>query len=99
MMAGVVPVSVAKMKPTAIRDLTRSLRQARADLIQTAKSLPDQDAFAMVYTIMMDAAENLQITVKELPEAMQGAHQFLKSNPDQIPNHAIYRKKKQNAKK
>lgn len=68
--------------------LKQSLQQAREQIKRVAQDLPDQDAYAIVYTVLVDLAKTIDTSVASLdihyPQAQVDAH----NNHEQLPNRA-----------
>lgn len=65
-----------------------SMRHCRKLLIKQAKALPNEDAYATPYSILIDMANGLGECIKELKPAIKEAKAYRKQNPDQFPNRA-----------
>jgi hypothetical protein len=69
--------------------LIEALIAARKALRLEASTLPNQDAYAQVYSILSRVSEEIDLALKELPSALIAARQEVKNNPNQPPNRAI----------
>jgi hypothetical protein len=72
-----------------MKQLRKSLKQARKQLAKQAKALPDKDAYASIYSILVDAVESIDNTLKEIGPALKEAKKYDKDNPNQGGNRAI----------
>lgn len=61
---------------------------ARKHLKRVAKELPNQDAYATVYSILSDLASAIDVGMKELGPASREVKKTLKENPEQSKNRA-----------
>jgi len=82
-MVGAHPRSTADMK-----ELRKYLRMARRRVTKSANNLPDQDAYAMPYSMLADLAEDLDSFLVEIQAAMKEAESFTKKDPQQPRNRA-----------
>ncbi len=71
-----------------MKKLRASLKVARKHLKRVAKELPNQDAYATVYSILSDLATAIDVGVKDLGPACKEIKKALKDNPEQSKNRA-----------
>jgi ssDNA-specific exonuclease RecJ len=50
------------------------------------RRIPNQDAYASVYSIVADIATHLDEVLKDLPTELEEVQKELKANPDQMDN-------------
>ncbi|HEY5268555.1 MAG TPA: hypothetical protein VII94_05505 [Candidatus Saccharimonadales bacterium] len=74
------------MKPNK---MLRLLRKSKKQLIKYAKSLPNQDDYAEMFSICAKSINAIDETLKDVPEALSYLKEDLKENLDQTMNHAI----------
>ena len=68
--------------------LKQSLQQAREQIKRVAQDLPDQDAYAIVYSILSDLATTIDVNVAYLDIHYPEAQAEVIKNPEQLINHA-----------
>ena len=66
--------------------LKQSLQQAREQIKRVAQDLPDQDAYAIVYTVLVDLAKTIDTSVNLLDVHYPRAQAH--NNSEQLPNRA-----------
>lgn len=71
-----------------MKKLRASLKVARKHLKRVAKQIPNQDAYATVYSILSDIAAAIDVGVKDLGPACKEVKKTLKERPEQFPNRA-----------
>jgi len=71
-----------------MKDLRKTLKRARKLIKQKARGLPDQDAYATVYSLLADVAEEIDFFLKEIDRAAREAKAEVKKNPKQGTNRA-----------
>jgi hypothetical protein len=70
-------------------DLTlKGLKKSRKELVRLANALPDEDAYATPYSILMDGINHIDDLIRELKPSIKEANEYRKQNPDQFPNRA-----------
>ena len=74
------------MKPN---EMLKALRKSKKRIIKYAKSLPNQDAYAEIFSICASTINTIDELLKEIPEALCHAKEDLKEFPEQMINHAI----------
>jgi hypothetical protein len=68
--------------------IIRGLKKSRSQLVKFANSLPNEDAYATPYSILVDGINHIDALIKELKPSIKEAKAFRKENPDQFPNRA-----------
>lgn len=71
-----------------MKELKESLKVARKHLKRVAKQIPNQDAYATVYSILSDLAAAIDRGVKDIGPACTEAKRAVKKNPEQAANRA-----------
>ena len=61
-------------------------RMYRWILLRYLKSIPDQDEYAIPYSILADVIKSLAPILEELPEEMASSKEDVKNNPEQTNN-------------
>jgi hypothetical protein len=65
------------------------LQLSKKLLVRYIKSLPDQDAYATVYSMGADMATEIDDFLKDFPEIFEESQSDLIEHPDQLHNRAI----------
>lgn len=73
---------------STVDQVIKGLKKSRRELIRLANSLPDEDAFAMPHSILIDGINDIGSLIKELKPALKEAKEYRKQNPHQFPNRA-----------
>lgn len=71
-----------------MKRLKQSLKIAKKHLKRVAKELPDNDAYAYLYSLLADIAEAIDIGAKQFGMACKEAKIECKNNPHQPLNRA-----------
>lgn len=66
----------------------KGLKKSRRELVRLAKDIPDEDAFATPYSILIDGINHIDELLSELKPAMKEAKEYQKQNLHQAPNRA-----------
>jgi len=72
-----------------MKKLRKALKAARKELAKQATKLPNEDAYATVYSILIDGVRAIDDTLKSLEPAVKEAKKERKRNPNQSPNRAV----------
>jgi len=65
-----------------MKDTLKAVRAARKTIVKMADDLPDLDAYCMVYCILMNTVEVLDLCLQDLPPAIKEAKKLAKKNPN-----------------
>ncbi len=68
--------------------ILKGLKKSRRELVRLANALPDEDAYAMPYAILMDGINHIDDLMRELKPSLKEAKEYRKQNPNQFPNRA-----------
>lgn len=68
--------------------ILKGLKKSKKELCKLADALPDEDAYAMPYSVLIDGINHIDELIKELKPAIREARQYRKENPEQFPNRA-----------
>lgn len=71
-----------------MKELRKYLKMARRRVTKEAAALPDQDAYATVYSIMSDLAREMDLFFQDIDPALKAAKSAVKKNPKQPTNRA-----------
>jgi len=73
---------------SAIDVILKGLKKSRKELCQLASALPDEDAYATPYSILIDGINAIDELIKSIKPSLKEAKAYRKQNPDQFPNRA-----------
>lgn len=76
------------MKLSEVDAVIKGLRKSKRELRQLLNSIPDEDAYATPYSVIVDGINAIDELIKETKPALKEAKQYRKENPDQFPNRA-----------
>jgi hypothetical protein len=76
------------MKIAQAKPLLADLKKLQKKLLKSTKELPDSDAYASVYCILVDCANNINLCLEDLVPFLKEANKDFRKNPDQGGNHA-----------
>jgi hypothetical protein len=76
------------LRLSTVDELLKDLKKSRKKLRQLAEALPDEDAYATPYSVLIDGVNHISDLIKELKPAIKEAKQYRKENPNQFPNRA-----------
>ncbi len=68
--------------------IIKGLKKSRKELVRLADALPDEDAYAMPYSVLIDGINHIDELIKELKPSLKEATLERKQNPNQFPNRA-----------
>lgn len=68
--------------------LIKKLKQSRKELVKMAKDLPDEDAFAMPYSVLIDGINHIDELINEIKPALKDAKAERKLAKHCAPNRA-----------
>jgi len=68
--------------------IIKGLKKSRCQLVKFADSIPDEDAYATPYSILIDGINHIDTLIKEIKSSLKEAKEYRKQNPDQFPNRA-----------
>jgi hypothetical protein len=68
--------------------LLKGLKKSKKELCRLAKALPDEDAYATPYSVLVDGINNINSLINELKPALKDAKEHRKQFPEQFPNRA-----------
>lgn len=66
----------------------KRLKKSRRELYRLADALPDEDAYATPYSVLVDGINHIDELIKELKPSLKEAKEYRKQNPDQPLNRA-----------
>jgi hypothetical protein len=76
------------IKLSTVDLVLKGLKKSRKELCRLASALPDEDAYATPYSVLVDGINNIDALIKELKPALKDAKEHRKQFPDQFPNRA-----------
>ena len=76
------------MKLSEVDAVIRGLKKSKRELRQLLNSIPDEDAYATPYSVIVDGINAIDELIKETKPALKEAKEYRKKNPDQFPNRA-----------
>lgn len=68
--------------------IIKRLKQSRRELHQLLKSIPDEDAYATPYSVIVDGINAIDELIKEAKPTLKEAIAYRKQNPEQSQNRA-----------
>lgn len=68
--------------------IIKGLKKSRSQLVRLADALPDEDAYATPYCVLVDGINAIDELIKELKPALKDAKAHRKQHPEQFPNRA-----------
>lgn len=71
-----------------VDQIIKELKKSRKQLVKLADALPDEDAYATPYSVLIDGVNHIDELIKELKPSIKEAVEYRKQNPDQFPNRA-----------
>lgn len=77
-----------KLLLSTVDQIFKRLKRSRKELVKLAKELPDEDAFATPYSVLIDGINGIDELLRDLKPALKDAKQYRKQNPEQFPNRA-----------
>ena len=80
-MAGTPRLSTADL-------IIKGLKKSRSELVRFAHALPDEDAYAMPYAVLMDGINHIDGLIKDLKPSLKEAKIHRQQHPNQFPNRA-----------
>ncbi len=66
----------------------KGLKKSRREMHQLLKSIPDEDAYATPYSVIVDGINAIDELIKEVKPALKEAIVYRKQNPEQSQNRA-----------
>ena len=76
------------MKLSTINTVIKGLKKSRRELYQLLKSIPDEDAYATPYSVIVDGINAIDELIKEVKPSLKEAIEYRKQNPEQSLNRA-----------
>lgn len=73
---------------SSVDQILKGLKKSRRELVRLANALPDEDAYATPYSVLMDSINHIDELIKELKPSIKEAQEHRKQNPHQFPNRA-----------
>jgi hypothetical protein len=80
-MAGAPRLSTADL-------IIKELKKSRSELSRLANALPNEDAYATAYCVLVDGINTIGELIKTIKPSLKEAKEYRKQNPDQFPNRA-----------
>ena len=71
-----------------MKEVSKALKKARKELARKVLALPDEDAYAQPYSVLMDLINEIDRCLKDIGPALKDAKAERKRNPNQFPNRA-----------
>jgi len=68
--------------------IIKGLKKSKRELRQLLNTIPDEDAYATPYSIIVDGINELDNLINEIKPSIKDAKEHRKQNPDQFPNRA-----------
>ena len=68
--------------------ILKGLKKSAKELSRLADALPDEDAYATPYSVLVDGINGINSLINELKPALKDAKEHRKLHPDQFPNRA-----------
>lgn len=69
-------------------NILKGLKKSKKELCKLADALPDEDAYATPYCVLVDGINHIDELIKDLKPAIREAREYRKENPEQFPNRA-----------
>lgn len=66
----------------------KGLKKSRREMHQLLKSIPDEDAYATPYSVIVDGINAIDELIKEIKPSIKEAKEYRKQNPNQSLNRA-----------
>lgn len=76
------------MKLSTVDAIIKGLKKSKRELRQLLKSIPDEDAYATPYSIIVDGINAIDELINDVKPSIKEAKEYRKQNPDQFPNRA-----------
>jgi hypothetical protein len=76
------------MKLSTVDVVVKGLKKSRRELYQLLKSIPDEDAYATPYSVIVDGINAIDVLFKEIKPAFKEAKEYRKQKPEQSLNRA-----------
>lgn len=77
-----------KYRLSQVDHILKELRKSRKEMIRLANALPDEDAYATPYSVVVDGINQLDQLIDELKPSIKDAEEYRKQNPNQSINRA-----------
>jgi hypothetical protein len=68
--------------------ILKGLKKSKKELSRLADALPDEDAYATPYSVVVDGINAIDELIRELKPAIKDAREYRKQHPEQFPNRA-----------
>lgn len=68
--------------------IIKGLKKSRGELSRLANALPNEDAYATAYCVLIDGINAIDELIKEMKPSLKEAKEYRKQNPDQPANRA-----------
>lgn len=76
------------LRLSTVDAVIKKLKQSKRELRQILNSIPDEDAYATPYSVIVDGINAIDDLIKEVKPALKEAKEYRKQNPEQFPNRA-----------
>lgn len=76
------------LRLSTVDSVIKGLKKSRQELRKILKTIPDEDAYATPYSVIVDGINSIDELIKEMKPALKEAKKYRKQNPDQFPNRA-----------
>ncbi len=76
------------LRLSTVDTVIKGLKKSRRELRQLLNSIPDENAYATPYSVIVDGINAIDELIKETKPALKEAKEYRKKNPDQFPNRA-----------
>lgn len=76
------------LRLSAIDTAIKGLKKSKQELRQILKTIPDEDAYATPYSVIVDGINAIDELIKEIKPSIKEAKEYRKQNPKQFPNRA-----------
>jgi hypothetical protein len=73
---------------STVDPILKGLRKSKRELCRLADALPDEDAYATAYSVIIDGINALDELIRDIKPAIKDAKEHRKQNPNQFPNRA-----------
>ncbi len=71
-----------------VDSVLKGLKRSRRELYHLLDALPNEDAYATPYSVIVDVINSLDTFIEEIKPAIKDAKEHRKQFPDQFPNRA-----------